>query len=478
MSKASILVVEDNWELREALSDTLEYAGYDVKTAESGEAALHLLTQSRVDMVVSDINMDGMDGHELLQQLRARFPVMPVVLITAFGSIGSSVRAMREGAVDYLLKPFKPEQLLATVEKYLTQKVAAHSDPIAIEPSSQQMLGLAKKVAQSDATVLISGESGTGKEVLAQYIHQQSKRASGPFIAINCAAIPENMLEATLFGHEKGSFTGAYQSSPGKFEQADGGTILLDEISEMDIGLQAKILRVLQEREVERLGSRKTLQLDVRVIATTNRDLRACVRDGRFREDLFYRLSVFPLAWQPLRHRRQDIVPLAERLLQQHAARMGRGVTTLGEQARQDLMSYDWPGNVRELDNVLQRALIIQDGNIISAASLGLDSGNDHGDATAIFSGQGAAMLQDSHANDESAQSGNEASTMHASAGNQALGNDLKQREFEVILQTLKRQRGRRKETAEALGVSARTLRYKLARMRDMGINIDSLVSA
>lgn len=477
MSKASILVVEDNWELREALSDTLEFAGYQVQTTESGEAALQLLAQSRVDMVVSDINMDGMDGHELLQQLRARFPVMPVILITAFGSIGSSVRAMREGAVDYLLKPFKPEQLLATVEKYLTQKIAGHSDPVAIEPSSQQLLGLAKKVAQSDATVLISGESGTGKEVLAQYIHQQSKRANGPFIAINCAAIPENMLEATLFGHEKGSFTGAYQSSPGKFEQAEGGTILLDEISEMDIGLQAKILRILQEREVERLGSRKTLQLDVRVIATTNRDLRTCVREGRFREDLFYRLSVFPLAWQPLRQRRQDIVPLAERLLQQHAARMGRGVTTLDDRAKHDLMYHDWPGNVRELDNVLQRALIIQDGNVISAASLALSADRQFDTAAPARAEQGLSSQASDAAQSQSWMPA-PIESMDSDTDNQVLGNDLKQREFEIILQTLKKQRGRRKETAEALGVSARTLRYKLARMRDLGINIDSLVSA
>lgn len=467
MSKASILVVEDNWDLREALSDTLEYAGYSVEAVDSGEAALAFMNQSRVDMVVSDINMGGMDGHELLQQLRARFPVLPVVLITAFGSIGSSVRAMREGAVDYLLKPFKPEQLVATVEKYLTQKLSVHNEPVAIEASSQQLLGLARKVAQSDATVLISGESGTGKEVLAQYIHQQSRRADGPFVAINCAAIPENMLEATLFGHEKGSFTGAHQSSPGKFEQADGGTILLDEISEMDIGLQAKILRVLQEREVERLGSRKVLQLDVRVIATTNRDLRQCVQEGRFREDLYYRLSVFPLAWQPLRQRRQDIVPLAERLLQHHAARMGRGATTLDERARQTLLQHDWPGNVRELDNALQRALIIQDGNVITAGCLGL---------VQPLTMQDSASQVTSNSWQPVAEAETRVSAEDVAAP--ALGSDLKQREFEIILTTLKKQGGRRKETAEALGVSARTLRYKLARMRDMGINIDSLVSA
>lgn len=475
MTKASILVVEDNWDLREALTDTLEFADYKVQAVSGGEEALQILAQRRFDMVVSDINMDGMDGHELLVRVRALYPMLPVVLITAFGSIGSSVRAMREGAVDYLLKPFKPEQLVATVEKYLAVKVTGRREPVAIEPASQQLLALARKVAQSDATVLISGESGTGKEVLAQYIHQQSTRCSGPFVAINCAAIPENMLEATLFGHEKGSFTGAYQSSPGKFEQAEGGTLLLDEISEMDIGLQAKILRVLQEREVERLGSRKTLQLNVRVIATTNRDLRQCVREGRFREDLYYRLSVFPLAWQPLRQRQLDIVPLAERLLSQHAARMGRNTVRLDSGAQQALMAYDWPGNVRELDNVLQRALIIQDGPQITSAALGLSQGfADQFGISAVTTvslptGVLPVNTNESFTNEESKATDTD---------DGALGSDLRQRELQIIISTLKQQGGRRKETAQALGVSARTLRYKLARIRDLGINIDSMVSA
>jgi two-component system response regulator FlrC len=478
MSKASILVVEDNWDLRDALTDTLEFAAYKVHAVSSAEEALQSLSQRRFDMVVSDINMDGMDGHELLIRLRALYPMLPVVLITAFGSIGSSVRAMREGAVDYLLKPFKPEQLIATVEKYLAVKVSGRSEPIAIEPSSQQLLALARKVAQSDATVLISGESGTGKEVLAQYIHQQSTRSSAPFVAINCAAIPENMLEATLFGHEKGSFTGAYQSSPGKFEQAEGGTLLLDEISEMDIGLQAKILRVLQEREVERLGSRKTLQLNVRVIATTNRDLRQCVRDGRFREDLFYRLSVFPLSWQPLRQRQLDIVPLAERLLNQHATRMGRSAVCLDSGARHALTTYQWPGNVRELDNVLQRALIIQDGSQITVAALGLCDNNSDGFGDLGFAGfTGSGMPTVSPAATDAAHPVAQPLALN-DGEHSALGSDLKQREFQIIISTLKQQGGRRKETAQALGVSARTLRYKLARIRDLGINIDSMVSA
>lgn len=457
MAKAHILVVEDDWDLRDALSDTLEFGGYQVQTAASAEEALQLLVNKRFDMVVSDINMDGMDGHELLVRIRAMYPVLPVVLITAFGSIGSSVRAMREGAVDYLLKPFKPEQLIATVAKYLAVRPKNSSEPVAVEVASQQVLALARKVAASDATVLVSGESGTGKEVLAQYIHQHSNRSSGPFVAINCAAIPENMLEATLFGYEKGAFTGAYQSSPGKFEQANGGTLLLDEISEMDIGLQAKLLRVLQEREVERLGGRKTLSLDVRVIATTNRDLQQYVRQGRFREDLYYRLSVFPLSWQPLRQRPLDIVPLAERLLAQHAARMGRGAVKLEKSACEALTAHQWPGNVRELDNVLQRALIIHDGTSITAQALGLT---------------GLVLA------DTALEAEQDISASSVDSADSQLGSDLRQREFQIIINTLKQQGGRRKETADALGVSARTLRYKLARMRDMGINIDSMVRA
>lgn len=464
MSKPTIMVVEDNPELRDALSDTLEYDGYSVIAVADGESALQVLERQSIGLVVTDINMDGMDGHALLMQIRRRHPVLPVILITAFGSIGSSVRAMREGAVDYLLKPFKPEQLLSSIEKYLAPSVAGSADPIAVDAVSQQLLSLARRVAQSDATVLVSGESGTGKEVLAQYIHRHSRRSDGPFIAINCAAIPDNMLEATLFGHEKGAFTGAYQSSPGKFEQADGGTLLLDEISEMDIALQAKILRVLQEREVERVGGRKTLSLDVRVIATTNRDLRDCVREGTFREDLYYRLSVFPLAWQPLRNRPRDIVPLAERLLQYHGARMARGAVQFTDDGRQALINYSWPGNVRELDNVVQRALIIQEGTHIGSAALAL--ADTHPASLMPLSalkgvGDDASARQEQNVEGET-----------------ALGSDLRRREFELILATLREKGGRRKETAEALGVSARTLRYKLARMRDMGINIEAPLGA
>lgn len=319
MSKATIMVAEDDWDLREALCDTLELAGFRVVPACSAEEALELLATKPVDMLVSDVNMGDINGYELLQRLRVQLPTLPVLLITAYGSISKSVEAMRNGAVDYLVKPFDPQTLVDAVRQYVVAPAKlTDAEPIAEAASSQQVLAMARKVSGCDATVMISGESGTGKEVLARYIHRQSPRAERPFVAINCAAIPENMLEATLFGHEKGAFTGAHASSEGKFEQADGGTILLDEISEMDIGLQAKILRVLQEREVERVGGRRTISLDVRVIATTNRDLRQCVIDGTFREDLYYRLSVFPLQWLPLRQRRQDILPLANRLRQRH----------------------------------------------------------------------------------------------------------------------------------------------------------------
>ncbi len=489
MSKATILVAEDDWDLREALCDTLELGGFRVIPASSAEEALELFATRDIDMLVSDVNMGGMDGHELLQRIRVLAPLLPVLLITAYGSISRSVEAMRNGAVDYLVKPFDPQTLVDAVRQYVAVPVRGTDvEPIAEEASSKNLLAMARKVAVSDATVLISGESGTGKEVLARYIHLQSPRSDKTFVAINCAAIPENMLEATLFGHEKGAFTGAYNSSQGKFEQADGGTILLDEISEMDIGLQAKILRVLQEREVERVGGRKTISLDVRVIATTNRDLRQCVAQGTFREDLYYRLSVFPLQWLPLRERRKDIVPLAQRLLQRHGKKMARGSLSFDASAQQLLETYPWPGNVRELDNIIQRALIMQDGNVITAAGLavdatgaqnnGLGSGFAHGAGSGAGSGAGRGV-------------DNSASLMHTAGtdaavemqaqeddgfGEGVLGSDLKQREFEIILQTLRQQGGRRKETAEVLGVSARTLRYKMARMRDSGINIDTML--
>ncbi|GIZ12181.1 sigma-54-dependent response regulator transcription factor FleR [Pseudomonas sp. NCCP-436] len=458
---AKVLLVEDDRALREALADTLCLGGYDYRAVDCAEAALVALDEESFGLVISDVNMPGMDGHQLLGLIRNRYPQLPVLLMTAFAAVERAVDAIRQGAADYLVKPFEPRTLLELVARHALGRlpVAEQDGPVAVEPASRQLLELAARVAQSDSTVMITGESGTGKEVLARYIHQQSPRASGPFIAINCAAIPDNMLEATLFGHEKGAFTGAVSAQPGKFELADGGTILLDEISEMPLGLQAKLLRVLQEREVERVGARKPTRLDIRVLATSNRDLASEVAAGRFREDLYYRLSVFPLAWRPLRERPADILPLAERLLAKHARKMNQTAVRLSGEAARCLVQHSWPGNVRELDNAIQRALILQQGGVIVPQDLCLQ----------VQAGLALAPVS------VSAQPPVEpAVTVEAGA----LGEDLRRREFQMIIDTLRAERGRRKEAAERLGISPRTLRYKLAQMRDAGMDVEAYLYA
>lgn len=450
-----IMIVEDDNELREALCDTLELAGFDYLEAADAEAAIALLSEHQVDMVVTDVNMPGMDGHQLLEKIRQSHPGLPVMLITAFGQVSKAVDAIKAGAVDYLMKPFDSNALITAVRRFAVGTVATPEarQPIAEEASSKQLLQLARRVASSDSTVLISGESGTGKEVLAQYIHNNSPRADKPFIAINCAAIPENMLEATLFGHEKGAFTGAYTSAPGKFEQADGGTLLLDEISEMDLGLQAKLLRVLQEQEVERIGGRKVIPLNVRVLATTNRKLESYVAEGKFREDLYYRLNVFPLQWKPLRERSQDIVPLAELLFRKCCSKMQRSPVVLSDDVKDALASYAWPGNVRELDNVVQRALILQAGSEIGVADLMLNPADI----------SQTELLEPESELDEDDLAGQ-------------LGEGMRQHEFQLIIDALKATHGSRKDAAENLGISPRTLRYKLAKMRELGLDLDKLL--
>lgn len=453
-----VLLVEDDPALREALVDTLMLAGHGFHAVASAEEALLAVAEQPFSLVVSDVNMPGMDGHQLLSRLRASQPQLPVLLMTAHGAVERAVDAMRQGAADYLVKPFEPKALLDLVARHALGSLGVVDTlgPVAVEPASVQLLALAARVARSDSTVLISGESGTGKEVLARYIHQHSSRAGQPFVAINCAAIPDNMLEATLFGHEKGAFTGAIAAQAGKFEQADGGTLLLDEISEMPLSLQAKLLRVLQEREVERVGGRKPIVLDIRVVATTNRDLGAEVAAGRFREDLFYRLSVFPLAWRPLRERTADILPLAERMLAGHISKMKHTTVRFSPQAKATLTGYPWPGNVRELDNALQRALILQQGGLIEAADF-------------CLSGPVACAPLPVLAESLPVDAGD-------SAG--ALGEDLRRREFQMIIDTLRNERGRRKEAAERLGISPRTLRYKLAQMRDAGMDVEAYLFA
>ncbi|MCA6061911.1 sigma-54-dependent Fis family transcriptional regulator [Thalassolituus sp. ST750PaO-4] len=450
-----LLVVEDDPRLREAIVDTLMLKGHEVCEAPNGVEAIAIVRSQNLDLVLSDINMPGMDGLELLQTIKQEHPWLPVVLMTAYGDVGQAVKAMQRGANDYLMKPFELQELDALLRPFNNDApVADDSEPVCEALASQQLFQLAQRVAQTDSTVLISGESGTGKEVLARYIHQQSDRRHQPFIAINCAAIPENMLEAMLFGYEKGAFTGAYNAMPGKFEQAEGGTLLLDEITEMDLGLQAKLLRVLQERQVERLGGKKVLDLDVRIVATTNRELADYVAEGKFREDLYYRLSVFPLQWLPLRERKDDILPLAGRLLAHHARKMKRPVPRLMADAEQKLLAHPWPGNVRELDNTMQRALIMQTGPQLFANDFILtpvpkNRQENISVATPVMT---EVMVDDGE-----------------------LGNDLRHREVELIVRALKEEPSR-KEAADRLGISPRTLRYKMAKLRDEGVDVEAML--
>ncbi|MEM9102098.1 MAG: sigma-54 dependent transcriptional regulator [Pseudomonadota bacterium] len=456
MNHSSVLIVEDDLSLREALSDTLSLAGYKPISASNGEDALAKVNQIRPDLIVSDIQMEGMNGHELLQAVRKKHSQLPFVMMTAYGNVNSAVTAMQEGASEYVEKPFAPKLLLKLVDKYVGRVEKLETPmltPIAEDLRSVELYRLAVKVAKSDVTVLLTGPSGAGKEIMAKYIHENSYRANKPFVAINCAAIPENMLEAILFGYEKGAFTGAIQANPGKFELAQSGTLLLDEISEMDLDLQAKLLRVLQEKEVERIGSKKTLQLDVRVIATSNRLLQDEVAAGRFREDLYYRLNVFPLACLSLIERRDDIVPIAESLINKHASMRKIVSPVLSNEAKQQLKAYDWPGNVRELENVVQRALILHSGNVIEAKDL-------HLKFEPIFLKE-PSTISELHTTQSSLQS-----------KPNTLVNHVKEHEFQLILETLRRHNGNRKKVSDELKISPRTLRYKLSKMRQLGIDI------
>ncbi len=458
MSESMVLVVEDDAAMREALCDTLDLAGFRVSAAAHGEAALEALEREPVQLLVSDVQMRPIDGHELLRRVKRRRPDLPVVLMTAYGTIQKAVQALQDGASDYLVKPFEADALVNMVTRLLPRMQTEESGLIAADPRSHELVELARRVAPTDATVMLTGESGTGKEVLARFIHESSARARGPFVAINCAAIPENMLESELFGYEKGAFTGAYQSRAGRFEQAQGGTLLLDEVSEMDLALQAKLLRVLQEREVERLGGRKTLELDVRVLATSNRRLREEVAAGRFREDLFYRLNVFPLHVPALRERVGDILPIAHGMLGRRAR--GAAAPNLSAEAERRLMAHPWPGNVRELDNVIQRALILSNGGELGGEDIRFEP-------VSGFAAEGSAPIQvsgiDSAATDD---------------GTARLGADLRSREQELIIEALRAGNGSRKAAAEQLGISPRTLRYKLAKLREAGIALPGLAGA
>lgn len=456
-NQLKVLVVEDDKALQTAISDSLELEQIQVLCADSAEIALKILKTESVHMVISDINMPKMSGEDLLLQIRQDYPYLPVMLMTAYSSVDRAVKAIQRGAVDYLAKPFSLAQLNAKVKQYSKSMAATHENlPVMASIQSQSVFAMAAKVAQSNANVLIIGESGTGKEVLARYIHEKSARSAKNFVAINCAAIPENMLEAILFGHEKGSFTGAHKAMPGKFELADGGTLLLDEITEMPLILQAKILRVLQEREVERIGGKQPISIDVRVVATTNKDIAKEVQAQNFREDLYYRVNVFPLQWQPLRERQEDILPLADYFLSRH---VGSKVVKpiLSECAQAKLLEYSWPGNVRELDNVIQRALVLAQGDIISAADFFIQHDTPKKGAQT----KNLSLVQAS-------PTLNEVEAKSYLLSGEEVGEDLRSQELKSIIDCLQKYNGNRTKTAEALGISARTLRYKIAKIKEL----------
>jgi two-component system response regulator FlrC len=456
MKQYDVLVVEDDVALSEALCETLDIHGYRVLSALNGTDALSKLASATVKLVISDVQMPVMDGLQLLQNLQQQYPELPVLLMTAFGTVPKAVAAMQAGAADYLIKPFDADVLVNKVAACIrtTASVTATNKEPAKGEVMQKLYQLIGKVAKTDVAVLLQGESGTGKEVVANFIHQHSSYQHGPFVAINCAAIPDNMLEAMLFGYEKGAFTGAVQAMPGKFEQAQGGTLLLDEIAEMDLALQAKLLRVLQEKEVERLGSHKKLHLHVRILAATNQKLKEQMERGLFREDLYYRLNVFPITIPPLRNRPGDILPLAYELMRRHSP-AGLSTPKFDAAAMAKLQAYDWLGNIRELENVVQRALILCTGDKVGVDDLIFDELN--------------LKIEASEASEIQCQNPVIADTETTPA---ILGESVRYAEETIILQTLQQAKGSRKTAAEQLGISARTLRYKMARMKDAGVII------
>src|SRR2546425_4289292 len=365
MARKSILVVDDEKSQREILEMILSGEGYDVTTASSGEAAMKFAKEHRFDLVLTDLKMTGMDGIELLQHLLGLDSSIIVILLTAHGSIESAKEALRSGAFDYLEKPYDKAALMETINRALDRLDALDTEIVSASPKMENVKRMVLKVAHSSSTVLIRGESGTGKELIARAIHNQSPRASEMFQAVNCAAINENLLESELFGHEKGSFTGAHAEKKGLFEVADRGSLFLDEIAELDVSMQAKLLRALQERKIRRVGGTHEINVDVRVIAATNRDLRAMVADGRFRDDLYYRLNVLSIDVPPLRERREDIPVLIDYFLKKHTRNTSRLVRGLTSETKKLMLDYSWPGNVRQLESAIERAILLCEGDMI-----------------------------------------------------------------------------------------------------------------
>jgi DNA-binding NtrC family response regulator len=443
MTKTKILVVDDEASARTPLAELLRQADYEVETAADGFKALGRLEEFEPDLVLTDLNMPGMDGVELLRKVKEHDPERPVVLMTAFGGVETAVSAMKEGAADYLTKPLNTDELEIILERAVErvklrreasalrgrlQERYSFNNIVGASPEMQRVFKSVAQIAPSRATVMITGESGTGKELVAAAIHQHSPRASGPFVKLHCAALAESLLESELFGHERGAFTGADRKREGRFEQADGGTLFLDEIGEISLGTQVKLLRVLQEREFERVGGTQTLRVDVRVVAATNRDLKEMVAAGKFREDLYYRLNVINVNLPSLRQRPSDVPALALHFLKRYAAENAKPVTVIADDALRQIVSYPWPGNVRELENVIERAVVLADGETVEVRHLPAE--------LALSSrGSGPPGIP---------------------------GTTLDELERFAILKTMESVGGSTSRAADMLGISVRKIQYKL----------------
>jgi DNA-binding NtrC family response regulator len=419
----TILVVDDDQQLRSALKEAICRMGYAVILAEDPHDALKKLDNTPLSMIITDMKMPGMDGVEFIRKARKKTGSLPILVITGYATVENAVNAMKEGACDYLMKPFSFDALTNAIDSITAGMSHVHGEVLTNNENMKNLIHLATNVAMSDMTVLILGESGTGKELLARYIHRTSRRNKKPLIAVNCAAIPDNLLESELFGYEKGAFTGALERKTGKFELAHGGTILLDEIGEMSATLQAKLLRVLQEKEIDRIGGKQPVPVDVRVIATTNRDLKKEILEGRFREDLYYRLSVFPLHLPSLRERPEDILLLSEHFVTKFSVQMNKTIKGLTKEAAELLTTRQWKGNIRELDNAIHRAVLISKSDLIGADDFMLEE-NEH--------------------------------------FNNPVNGSLKEMEMDMIFRTLEETNGNKTRAARILGVSVRTIRNKL----------------